>query len=88
MQQDIGTIRDKVRAYILENLLFTTDASQLDDNASLLERGIIDSTGVLEIVMFLEEQFGIKVKDSDMLPENFDKVDSIARFVARSMEAE
>jgi acyl carrier protein len=85
MQKDIGTIRDKVRAYILENLLFTTDASQLDDNASLLERGIIDSTGVLEIVMFLEGEFGIKVKDSDMLPENFDKVDSIARFVGRSM---
>ncbi len=84
MQNDIAGIRAKVRAYILENLLFTSDASQLDDDASLLERGIIDSTGVLEIVMFLEEQFGIKVRDSDMLPENFDKVDSIARFVARS----
>jgi acyl carrier protein len=84
MQNDIDAIRGKVRAYILENLLFTNDASQLEDDASLLERGIIDSTGVLEIVMFLEEEFGIKVRDSDMLPENFDKVDSIARFVARS----
>ena len=87
MQNDIAGIRERIRAYILENLLFTTDASQLDDEASLLERGIIDSTGVLEIVMFLEETFGIKVRDSDMLPENFDKVDSIARFVARSMAA-
>jgi acyl carrier protein len=87
MQNDIDAIRGKVRAYILENLLFTNDASQLDDDASLLERGIIVSTGVLEIVMFLEEQFGIKVKDSDMLPENFDKVDSIARFVSRSVAA-
>ena len=87
MQNDIDAIRGKVRAYILENLLFTNDASQLDDDASLLERGIIDSTGVLEIVMFLEEQFGIKVKDSDMLPENFDMVDSIARFVSRSVAA-
>lgn len=85
MQNDIDGIRGKVRAYILENLLFTSDASQLDDDASLLERGIIDSTGVLEIVMFLEEEFGIKVKDGDMLPENFDKVESIARFVGRSM---
>jgi acyl carrier protein len=83
MSIDVSEIRDKVRGYILENLLFTDDASQLPDDVSLLERGIIDSTGVLEIVMFLEETFGIKVKDSDMLPENFDKVDSIARFVVR-----
>jgi len=76
-------IRAKVRSYILQNLLFTDDASQLPDGVSLLDRGIIDSTGVLEIVMYLEETFGIKVKDADMLPENFDSVDSIARFVER-----
>jgi acyl carrier protein len=86
MPSDLSHIRDQVRGYILQNLLFTDDASQLPDDVSLLERGIIDSTGVLEIVMFLEETFGIKVKDSDMLPENFDKVDSIARFVARTMD--
>jgi acyl carrier protein len=87
MPSDLSTIRDKVRGYILQNLLFTDDASQLPDDVSLLERGIIDSTGVLEIVMYLEETFGIKVKDSDMLPENFDRVDSIARFVARTLDA-
>ncbi|HKE49016.1 MAG TPA: acyl carrier protein [Rhodanobacteraceae bacterium] len=87
MPSDLGHIRDKVRGYILQNLLFTDDASQLPDDVSLLERGIIDSTGVLEIVMYLEETFGIKVKDSDMLPENFDRVDSIARFVARTVDA-
>ena len=86
MPSDLSTIRDKVRGYILQNLLFTDDASQLPDDVSLLERGIIDSTGVLEIVMYLEETFGIKVKDSDMLPENFDRVDSIARFVSRTMD--
>ena len=86
MPSDLSHIRDQVRGYILQNLLFTDDASQLPDDVSLLERGIIDSTGVLEIVMFLEETFRIKVKDSDMLPENFDKVDSIARFVARTVD--
>lgn len=86
MPSDLSPIRDQVRGYILQNLLFTDDASQLPDDVSLLERGIIDSTGVLEIVMFLEETYGIKVKDSDMLPENFDKVDNIARFVARTVD--
>jgi len=83
MPTDIGQVRARIRGYILENLLFTDDASQLPDGASLLDRGIIDSTGVLEIVLFLEEQFGIKVKDSDMLPENFDTVDRMAQFVVR-----
>ena len=83
MPTDIGQVRAKIRGYILENLLFTDDPSQLPDDASLLDRGIIDSTGVLEIVLFLEEQFGIKVKDSDMLPENFDTVDRMAQFVVR-----
>ena len=83
MPTDIGQVRARIRGYILENLLFTDDPSQLPDDASLLDRGIIDSTGVLEIVLFLEEEFGIKVKDSDMLPENFDTVDRMVQFVVR-----
>lgn len=83
MTIDTRRVEDKVRGYILANLMFTDDASQLPDDVSLLDRGIIDSTGVLEIVLFLEEEFGIKVKDADMLPENFDSVGSIARFVGR-----
>ena len=83
MSIEASAVEAKVRGYILENLLFTSDGSQLPNDASLLDRGIIDSTGVLEIVLFLEEQFGIKVKDSDMLPENFDTVDRMAQFVVR-----
>lgn len=79
----IASIRDRVRGYILENLMFSDDASQLPDDASLLDRGIIDSTGVLEVVMFLEDGFGVKVRDSDLLPENFDSVARISDFVAR-----
>ncbi|MFT3762459.1 MAG: acyl carrier protein [Pseudoxanthomonas sp.] len=75
--------RRQVRHYILENLMFSDDPSQLPDDASLLDRGIIDSTGVLEVVMFIEEAFEVKVRDSDLLPENFDSVARIADFVAR-----
>lgn len=75
--------REKVRGYILENLMFSSNDDDLADGASLLDRGIIDSTGVLEIVLYLEEEFQVKVKDSDMLPANFDSVDNIVGFVSR-----
>jgi len=77
----------KIRSYILENFLFTDVADAFADNDSFLERGIIDSTGVLELIFFVEEQFGIKVADKEMVPENFDSVDNIARFVQRKQAA-
>ncbi|OOG44292.1 acyl carrier protein [Rhodanobacter sp. C06] len=83
MSTEAASVEARVRHYILENLLFSDDGSELPNDASLLDRGIIDSTGVLEVVMFLEEAFGIRVKASEMLPENFDSVDNIVRFVER-----
>lgn len=71
----------KVRNYILENYLFTNDESMLRNDESFLDKGIIDSTGILEVISFLEEQFGIKVEDSEMMPENLDSVNNIVAFV-------
>lgn len=76
------SVEAKIRAYIAENFLFG-DSAQLGVGESFLDKGIIDSTGILEIVMFLEEQFGIKVADSEMLPENLDSIGNIVRFIAR-----
>jgi len=76
-------IRQSIRHYILENLLFTDDDSALVDTSSFLATGIIDSTGVLEITHFLEDTFGISVDDKDMLPENLDSVDNLVAFVKR-----
>ncbi|MGV8930542.1 MAG: acyl carrier protein [Luteimonas sp.] len=87
MSTDGIQTRDKIRGYILENLMFSSNDADLADDASLLDRGIIDSTGVLEIVLYLEEQFAVKVKDSDMLPANFDSVDNIVGFVTRLQAA-
>jgi acyl carrier protein len=78
---------DKIRGYILENFLFTSSADAFADSDSFLERGIIDSTGVLELIFFVEEQFGIKVADKDMVPDNFDSVNNIARFVQMKLAA-
>ncbi|WP_458071069.1 acyl carrier protein [Rhodanobacter sp. BL-MT-08] len=83
MSSQAAAVEGKVRGYILENLLFSSDPADLPNDDSLLERGVIDSTGVLEIILFLEEEFGIQVKASEMLPENFDTVNNMVRFVGR-----
>jgi acyl carrier protein len=75
------TTTDKIRKYVLETFLFTNDEGALANNDSFLDKGIIDSTGVLELVMFVEEQFGIKIADEDLLPENLDSVERLARFI-------
>ncbi|HQZ81570.1 MAG TPA: acyl carrier protein [Steroidobacteraceae bacterium] len=74
---------EQVRQYILENFLFSTDTSLLGLDESFLERGLIDSTGMLEVILFLEESFGIKVGDNEMIPENLDSVNRIATFIER-----
>ena len=70
-----------IRRYIVENFLFSDDETQVQDDLSFLEEGIVDSTGVLELVMFVEETFDIQVEDQEIIPENFDSVDQLARYV-------
>ena len=81
-----ASVEALIRRYILENFLFTDDEDQPQNDASFLEEGIVDSTGVLELVMFVEETFGITVEDEEILPDNFDSVARLARYVRRKME--
>jgi acyl carrier protein len=73
-----------VRDFIVENFLFG-DGEKLNDNTSFMEEGIIDSTGILELVFFLEENFGIKIEDDELVPENMDNLQNIARFLERKL---
>lgn len=75
-------IKQQVRAFVASNF-YVADPAMLLDGASLLDRGIIDSTGVLEVISFIEETFGITVEDSELLPENLDSIERIASFVVR-----
>jgi acyl carrier protein len=77
------SVEQKVRTYILQNFLFTDEESALNSADSLLGKGIIDSTGALELVYFLEEQFRVKVEDREMVPENLDSVNHILAFLAK-----
>ena len=74
-----------VRRFIAENFLFRDEADAIASEASLLDAGIIDSTGVLELVCFLETTFGIQVADEDMLPENLDSIRAITQYVTRKL---
>ena len=74
---------EKIRAFIFSNFLFDADQGALENDASFMEQGIIDSTGVLELVEWLEETFAIKVEDDELIPENLDSVNQLAQFIAR-----
>lgn len=76
---------NKIRAFIAENFLFREDLQALSKTQSLLDAGLIDSTGVLELVAFLETTFPITIEDADIVPENLDTVKSIVAYVERKL---
>jgi len=81
------TDRGRIRQFILTQFLFTQDESKLADDVSLLGQGLIDSTGVLELVSFLEREFGIVLPDEEMTPENLDSVNALCALVERKRAA-
>ena len=72
---------DMIRSYIAENILFSDNGYPYPDDASFLEEGIVDSMGIMELVMFVEENFGITVDDEDLVPDNFDSVSRLAAYI-------
>ena len=75
------SVENKIREYVLENYLFTDDQSALNSEDSFLEKGILDSTGILEIIYFIEDEFNISVADEEMIPENLDSVSRIVKYI-------
>ncbi|WP_456387824.1 acyl carrier protein [Desulfolithobacter sp.] len=73
----------KIRQFIFDNFLFDASEDDLDNDDSFLEQGVIDSTGVLELVEWLEETFEITIEDEELVPENLDSVNLLARFIAQ-----
>ena len=81
------TIKDAVKAFVIENFLFGDTSNPLADTDSLIENGIIDSTGVLELVAFIEDRYGITVADADIMPANLDSLARITAFIASKTAA-
>ena len=81
------TLQAELRQFILENYLLTRDDPSLGDSDSLTARGILDSTGALELVLHLEERYGVTVQDEELHPDNLDSIDRIAAFIERKRAA-
>jgi len=78
-------IKDAVRTYIVENFLFGIEPESFSENDSFIERGIIDSTGILELSEFIEQKFMIRIEDTELMPENLDSINRVSIFVTRKL---
>jgi len=79
-------IRSTIREFIKENFMVSNEDIKDGDATSFLESGIVDSTGILEIVEFIEETFEISVEDDELVPENMDSIENLANFVNRKTQ--
>jgi acyl carrier protein len=76
------TVKARLREFVAKNF-YVADLGAVTDQTSFLDQGIIDSTGVLELVAFIESEYKITVADDDMIPANFDSIDALAAYVAK-----
>jgi acyl carrier protein len=83
----VEPIETTIRTYIAENLLFSGNGYPYTDDTSFLEEGIVDSMGIMELVLFVDEQFGITVEDEELVPDNFDSVTRLASYIRRKSPA-
>jgi acyl carrier protein len=83
----IETVSTEIKAFIVSNFLFGDEGKGIAEDQSFLESGVIDSTGLLELVSFIEQKYGITVGDREMVPENLDSLRNVSRLVARKLEA-
>jgi acyl carrier protein len=77
----MSAVNSKVREFIKDNFMYRDDRAELADTESLLDAGLIDSTGILELVAFIETEFSIQMADTDIVPDNLDSVETIVRYV-------
>jgi len=82
----MSSIQTDVRNFVAENFLFGDDPESLLNNDSFLETGIIDSTGVLELVSFIEEKYSVEVDDEELIPENLDSIDQLINFIETKLK--
>ena len=78
-------IKARVRAFIADNFILGTGSGDLKDSDSFMQRHVIDSTGFLELVTFLEETYGFAVADEEMIPDNLDSLNNLDRYVRRRL---
>jgi acyl carrier protein len=78
-------ISQTMRKFLFENYLFGYDENDFSNDSSFLDFGVLDSTGILELIIFLESEFDIEVPDMEILPENLDSVNCVSRLVYKKI---
>lgn len=78
--------KDKIREFVINNFLLGVDNQVLSDDTSFLEQGIIDSTGILELVSFVQETFDIRIEDMELMPDNLDSLNKLEAFIAKKKQ--
>jgi acyl carrier protein len=85
MDQQPSNIANQIREFVAKNLLFSDGGFNYDNEASFLDEGIVDSLGVIELVTFVEQQFGISVADDELVPDNFDSVTKMEAYIRQKI---
>lgn len=80
----MSDVQSKIRTFIVDNYLFGDDEG-LESNTSFLDEGIVDSTGILELIEFISEEFEMTVEDDELVPENLDSIDNVTAFIGRKV---
>ncbi len=80
-------VKREIKNYIVESFLYGQDDNTLDNDVSFLENGIIDSTGVLELVSFVQDAYGITVTDDEIIPDNFDTLNKLELFIMKKLDS-
>ena len=81
----IEVIREGIKQFIIDSFLFGNDEDFVSNDDSFLEKGIIDSTGVLELIEFLEEKYSLKAEDDELVPDNFDSLNKVSAYVMKKL---
>lgn len=82
------TIKEQIRTYLREKLLYVDEGFDYSDDTSFISEGLIDSTGIMELVSFVRSTFAIQVDQKDLTPDNFDSINKIANFIHTKIEKE
>ncbi len=82
----MSNLNQELRAFVIENFLFGVE-TDFSDDASFMDTGIIDSTGTLELIMHLENEYGITVEDDELVPENLDSINNLSRYITAKRTA-
>lgn len=80
-------VRQEIKQFIAENFLFTGDTNKIDDDTSFMNEGIIDSMGIMELIVFIEETYKINVENDEIEPDNLDSVNNLYNFIMRKTES-